>query len=183
MKNDFLDTLVRSVREIINDDKMINKCDACQGLICRYLDSLNIINYPCNTQKQISSTCTGHSFTIANIDDKLYLIDPAYIQFKYDDTKDLYIKNIRCLSYSPYYYANKLNKEECSNLINNGYMPLTIDNAYWYGNSFYKTTTNIPSDFILSDIPGKTLIDSFILGNEKLHDYGYTSVEEHNKRK
>lgn len=181
----FLDYVIKSVRTIINDEKMTNKCDIAQGIIGRYLDGLNIKTIYCSTLKQIGKTTTGHSFLLANFNDNLYLIDPAYVQFKYDKTKDLYIKGLKCKSYSPYHYAQIINKEACDNLINKGYMPLTEENAFWYGNSFNKTKTNIPSDIEITEINGNTFIRSFLNGNEiptRYDEYEEISELERNKR-
>lgn len=175
----FLDYIILSVKEIINDDTMINKCDAVQGIIGRYLKEFDISIYPCNTQKQISNGVVGHDFLVADINDVFYLIDPTFIQFKYDKSNDLFIDNMKCKTYSPYHYAQIINKEACDNFIDKGYMELSLDNAFWYGNSFYRTKVGIPKDFKLMDINGDAFIKSFLLSDNPLSKYNeYKEIKD-----
>ena len=178
----FLNNLIKEVRSIIKDDKMINKCDLVQGIIGNYLKLKNIEIHPCNTQKQISSRITGHSFIVAKLNDEYYLIDPTFVQFKYLNEKDLYIQNIRCISNSPYYYANIIDKNGCQDLIKKGYMKLTEQNAYWYGNCFYRTMTGINKDYTFMNINGKIIINSFTKANESLSENNNKEFNIHKKK-
>lgn len=179
----FLDYIICSIKEIVKDDKYINKCDLVQGIIGRYLNKLNVINYPCITNKCIMPNVIGHSFIIATINNKNYIIDPTFIQFKYLSTDDLYINHLRVKSKSPYYYAININKELTNTLINKGYIILNEETGYFYGNSFYNTLTNIYDNYILNNINGKIYVNSFLKGNEILRNYGYEEINTNLNKK
>ena len=173
----FLDKLISEVRRIVNDEKMINKCDTCQGLIGRYLESIKIPFYPCSTNNVVSSDVAGHSFIVTLIEGKYYLVDPAFIQFMYDKTEDLVIKGIRCLAKSPYYYMNIIDENLTKELISNGYFELNEKTAYTYGNAFYFTKTNIPSNLVLKAIGGEAFMNAFTKGNDRLRNYNIGEIE------
>lgn len=177
----FLDKLVSEVRRIVNDEKMINKCDTCQGIIGRYLESISIPCFPCSTNNVITSDITGHSFIVTLIEGKYYLIDPAFIQFMYDKTDDLVIKGIRCLAKSPYYYMEIMDEDLTKELISKGYFELNQKSAYTYGNAFYFTKTNIPSDLVLKAISGEVYMNSFTKGNDRLRDYNLGEIDSNIK--
>lgn len=173
-KNDeimFLNKLILNIRKLVNDDKMINKCDMCQGLIGKYLDECNIKYYACSTNNVIAKDITGHSFIVTIINNKYYLLDPAFVQFKYGYKEDVIINGIKCISKSPYHYLNSINNELTNELIENGYFLLDEDSAYAYGNAFYFTKTNIPSDMKLIPISGSVFIESFKKGCDQLKFY------------
>lgn len=177
-----LNYIVINIRKIINDETFINKCDLVQGLIGRYLNKLNIKNYPCITNKCITENIVGHSFIVADFEefgDKKYIIDPSYIQFLYlnDKEDDMYINDLRVKSKSPFYYAHKINKDITNEFLKNGYMELNEENASLYGNSFYKTKVGINSSYEFPLISGKTYINSFTKGNEILRKYDYPEIE------
>ncbi|MBQ7139913.1 MAG: hypothetical protein IJO32_00235 [Bacilli bacterium] len=183
-----LDYIVSNVRKIVNDETFTNKCDLTQGLIGRYLNTLNIKNNPCITNKSISDNIIGHSFIIADFSEygnKKYIIDPSYIQFLYSNDKDndIYINDLRVKSKSPFYYAHKINKDITNEFLKNGYMELNEENAFLYGNSFYKTKTGIPSSYEIPLISGKVYMNSFIKGNEILRKYDYKEIETSIKTK
>lgn len=175
--NLFLKKIVESVKDIVDDDKMINKCDMCQGIIGRYLEKLGIEYYPCSTNKVISNNITGHSFIVAKISDDYYVIDPSFIQFKYDYSEEKVINGIKCISKSPYYYLNKIDSDLTNKLIDNGYFKLDKNSAYAYGNAFYFTKTSIPYDFDLIPIHGDIIINAFKKGNDKLTNYNVGEIE------
>lgn len=178
--NNFLNRLVETVRNIVNDDSMINKCDLVQGLIGRYFDQKGLKYWAVSTHKCIMPNIIGHSFVVLNYSDNLYLIDPAYVQFKYDDSyKDIYVEDIRVKSNSPYYYAKQIGGDIIEDLIDKGYMPLTQESAYLYGNSFYHTLLGIPKDYKFSNISGNVYIDAFKRGNDKLQQYSqYAEIKD-----
>jgi len=183
-----LNYIVNNIRKIVNDETFINKCDLVQGLIGRYLNKLNIKNYPCITNKCITENIVGHSFIVADFEEygnKKYIIDPSYIQFLYlnDKEDDIYINDLRVKSKSPFYYAREINKDITSKFLKNGYMELNEENAFLYGNSFYKTKTGIPNSYEIPLINGKTYIHSFIKGNEVLRKYDYPEIETSIKTK
>ena len=175
-KNKFLSYIVDSVKKIIKDDKMINKCDACQGIIGRYFDKLGIIYFACSTNKVISDNVTGHSFIVANISGTLYLIDPSFVQFKFDESDEIIIKNIKCKAKSPYKYMIMIDEKIAELLSSKGYIKLDNYTAFVYGNSFYLTKTNIPSNIKLKPFTGEVLVRSFMKGNEPLRNYGYGDI-------
>lgn len=177
----FLKYIVESIKNIVKDDDFINKCDLVQGLIGRYLNKLNIPNYPCITNKCIMPNVVGHSFIVATINNKNYIIDPTFIQFACVNYEELYINHLRIKSKSPFYYACKINRDYTSSLINNGYLELNEDTAYFYGNSFYHTLTNVKDDYKFIDIDGNTLINNFLNGDEILRKYDYDEIETKHK--
>lgn len=180
--------IVEEVKASINDLKMINKCDAVQGLIGTYLNDLGIPNYPCITNKSIREGIVGHSFIVADFKEYgggVYLIDPAFIQFYYlnDEMDDMYINNIRVKSKSPYYYANKIDSNLLNSLITKGYLELNEESAYFYGNSFYYTLVGIIKDYKIIPIPGSVYLNSFFKGKETLNTYDYDLIKISGKSK
>lgn len=173
----FLDYIVLSVKEIVNDETFINKCDLVQGLIGRYLNKLNINNYPCITNKAVMPNVVGHSFIVAAINDNNYIIDPAFIQFALMDFEELYINHLRIKPKSPIYYASLIDKEVTKSLLINGYVKLDERSAYLYGNCFYQTLTNVKDDYIFKNKEGRKYISEFLKGNEKLRKYDYDEIE------
>lgn len=179
----FLDFIILSVRKIVDDDMFINKCDTVQGLVGRYLNKLGITNYPCVTNKCVMPNVVGHSFIVATINNSNYIIDPAFIQFAFLDFNELYINNLRIKSKSPFDYALKINKNMTKELVTHGYIKLTEQSAYWYGNSFYYTLTNIKDDYKFKDISGNLYVKSFLKGKERLHKYDYPEIFDFNFEK
>lgn len=174
----FLDYIVTSIRTIIDDETFINKCDLVQGIIGRYLNKLNITNHPCITNKCVMPNVVGHSFIVATINNNDYIIDPSFIQFAYIEFNDMYINHLKVKSKSPIEYAINIDKDLTRTLMANGYMELNEESAYWYGNTFYHTLTNIKDDYKFKDIPGKELIEKFMEGNEVLRKYEYPEIGE-----
>lgn len=175
--NCFLNYIVSSVKEIVNDDNFINKCDLVQGLVGRYLNRLEIPNYPSLTNKCIMPNVVGHSFIVATINNINYIIDPTFIQFACMEFDDLYLNHFRVKSKSPFYYASIINKEKTISLISKGYLELNEETAYFYGNSFYYTLTNIKDDYVFKSINGNTFINSFLKGNEVLRNYDCEEIK------
>ncbi|MEG2457950.1 MAG: hypothetical protein RSB41_03575 [Bacilli bacterium] len=181
--NLFLHYIVNEVDNIISKDTYEFSCDLVQGLIGRYLNNLGVISHPCITTSAIGPSVVGHSFIVASINNKLYLIDPSYRQFYFLDKtyEELYIKRLRIKSFSPYHYALELNKDIIEDFLSNGFMPLNADTAYVYGNSFVKTTTNVLDDYPFTNVNGEVFINSFLKGNELLRKYDYNEIEVLNK--
>ena len=174
---ELLNNIVSSVNSIIGDN-MENKCDAVQGLIGRYLSELNIHYNACTTTKIIDEKLVGHSFIVAYFNDNAYIIDPSFIQFKYMNNDDLYIKGIRCISKSPYYYANLINSNLCNELVTNGYIKLDEESAYFYGNAFYQTKVGIKEGEVIPMLSGNMFIKLFSKGNDELINYDLEEISD-----
>ena len=172
--------IINSINEIVNHPTFENKCDLVQGLIGRYLQKLNVKIYPCITNRCVANNVVGHSFIVADFKENgLYIIDPTFIQFLYLDHefKDLYINHLRIKSRSPFHYARQINPKLLLKFLQNGFIRLTEESAYLFGNSFYRTLTSVDDKFIFKDIDGKTLINQFLKGDEILKDYGYPEIK------
>lgn len=161
---------INELKKQLNDKTFSNKCDLAQGVIGNYLKKLNVKIYPNITNKCISQNVVGHSFLIADFNESgKYIIDPAFIQFFYDNDKyeELYIKDTKVKSKSPFYYGMRQNPEILKELLKNGFLELNEENKNFYGNCFYYTLTNIPKDYQF-----KKKDYNFLQGNEPLNDYG-----------
>ena len=80
----FLDTICETATSIINHPTLENTCDAFQGLIGNYLQSLGIKIYSCITSKVISENVIGHSFLIVSFKEygqEDYIVDPSFCNF------------------------------------------------------------------------------------------------------
>ncbi|MEG1150219.1 MAG: hypothetical protein RSE17_02895, partial [Bacilli bacterium] len=131
------------------------------------------------TNTCICSSAIGHSFLVANINGKLYLLDPSYRQFFYlnKEYQEMYIKGLKVKSFSPYHYALELNSKITIDFLTKGYMELTNEFAFVYGNSFAKTLTNVLDDYKFINIPGEVFIRSFLKGKESLRQYDYLEIK------
>ena len=127
------------------------KCDLAQSMICYYLRNLGIKVNPVNTNEVIPGVC-GHSLVIASIEtdigEKLFLLDPTYIQFfckeKCDISKYVIINNKVCVSPDPGYFVAESNNEEVIlPLLENGFIEFRDDVAKVYGDSFFQTKEGI----------------------------------------
>ena len=168
------------IYEIINSPTYENTCDLIQGLIGRYLQSLDVSIYPCQTNHCIAPNVIGHSFLVASFNNNdYYLIDPSFIQFLIleDQYEDLYINHVKVKSKSPIYYAKNLNQKLLKQFLKQGFYKLTKDFAFVYSNAFYQPSTNILDNTILKNIEGDILIQKFIKSDEKLRDYGYPNIK------
>lgn len=134
--------------EIYNDlENLENRCDLFQALSYYYFRQANFLVYPVETQQVISSDVWGHSLLYVTFNNKEYLIDLTYKQFflKRNCQKSNYLldKNANFILLSPhpgYYYVlnpDKLNVAK--QLLENGYLPATVDNLKIYFDSFYLT--------------------------------------------
>lgn len=131
----------------INDFSFYYKCDLAQSIIYYYLNSIGINANPINTNEVISGVI-GHSFVIASLNtvlgEKLFLIDPTYIQFFNKDNcninKFVIIKNQVCITPDPGFFIVENHAEETiKHLLENGYTELTEEVAKAYGDSFFQT--------------------------------------------
>ncbi len=131
----------------IRDYLYSSKCDLAQSMIYYYLNKLGINVHSVNTNDVIPGV-SGHSLILASFDttegEKLFLIDPTYLQFfsseKCDDSKFVIINNTVCVSPDPGYFVVKSGKEEVIlPLLKNGYIEFNEDVAEVYGDSFFKT--------------------------------------------
>ena len=83
----FLDTIIYITRKNINPnmDNYDYACDLAQSILFYYLNSLNCEIYPTTTRNIRNDGIMGHSFLCSKFkvenEEKLYLIDPTYIQF------------------------------------------------------------------------------------------------------
>ena len=131
----------------INDFSFYYKCDLAQSIIYYYLNSIGINANPINTNEVISGVI-GHSFVIASLNtvlgEKLFLIDPTYIQFFNKDNcyinKFVIIKNQVCITPdSGFFIVENHAEETIKHLLENGYAELTEEVAKAYGDSFFQT--------------------------------------------
>ncbi len=138
-------------KENMADYSFPYKCDLAQSMIYYYLKGLNIKTNPVNTN-EIIQNIHGHSLVIANINtiegEKLYIVDPTYIQFFTKEgcssNKFTIIKNMICTTPDPGYFIKASNNEEkVLPLLENGYIELTEEVAKAYGDSFYQTKEGV----------------------------------------
>lgn len=179
-----LDYVVFSARSLITSniylENYVNKSDMCQSIICDYLNKLHITNYPNMTEHSISNYIAKHHFVVVSFNDNInYILDPTYRSMLISDnckgSNELIIKNMRVLSPDPGFYIK--NPKLIKKLVNKGYIPLNEATAKIYGDSFYKTKTNIPAQFTMPSLSGKTYIHSFLKANEPLMNYNIGEIE------
>lgn len=162
----FLKSLIISIKQAYPSKTYNNMCDKIQQEIANYLDELNVTYYASDTTDTIDSKVIGHSIVIADFtknNQNLYLIDPTFLQFYClsDKYKDLYIKDYKVTSKSPYEYAKKdINKT--NKLLENGYIEFDNDTIKWYCDSFYKTKVGRKDELIDINIPASIYLKSLI---------------------
>ena len=131
----------------MDDYSFSYKCDLAQSMICYYLNSIGINAKPINTNEVINGV-TGHSFVIASynteVGEKLFLIDPTYIQFfnkeNCNASKYVILKNQVCISPDPGFFIVENHEEDrVKPLLEDGYIELTEEVAKAYGDSFFQT--------------------------------------------
>ena len=124
-----------------------SKCDLAQSMICYYLNKLGISVNPVNTNEIIPGVC-GHSFVIARFEstngEKIFLIDPTYIQFfdeeNCDINKFVIIDGKVCIAPSPGFFVIEDGSEKkIMPLLTDGYIEFTEEVAKIYGDSFFRT--------------------------------------------
>ncbi len=137
--------------ERIEDYAYTYKCDLAQSIIYYYLKSLNIESNPVNTNEIMEGVC-GHSLITATFKtkqgEKIYLIDPTYIQFfsreNCDPSKFVIINNRICISPDPgYFVIRSQSTKTLMTLLEEGYAELTEELAKAYGDSFFQTKQGI----------------------------------------
>ena len=178
----FLDNLIYQTRTKFTKDlkeySFEFKCDTAISIISHYLNELNVINHPCQTQQQITDHIEGHSFLTAefNVNNQIipYLIDPTYRQFflkeKCSESAFIYYQGkIIIRNPAPGYYIKENDKEITSQFLKDGYTVLDENIARIYGDSFYNTKvgTKVEEDTFQS-LPGSIYINSFLKGKDKL---------------
>ena len=163
-----LSNLSYQVRERIADYENVNmedysysyKCDLAQSIIFYYLNELNIKTNPINTNEVINGVC-GHSLITAifktDNGEKLYLIDPTYIQFfdkeNCDKNKFVVINDLVCVTPDPgFFVVNANNVNILLPLLKNGYIELTEDVAKAYGDSFFQTKQGVSLNQIKNNV-------------------------------
>lgn len=134
------------------------KCDLAQSMICYYLNDLNIKCNPINTNEVINGVC-GHSLVLAYYGEKIYLIDPTYIQFfskeKCDINKYVIIDDKICISPDPGYFVVRDNKENIIlPLLENGYIEFNEEVAKAYGDSFFQTKQGVSLEESKNNVAG-----------------------------
>ena len=152
---------------------MINMCDTVTNIAGFLLEQLGIDIRYLETQQVISSSATGHSFLIANIqENNTYLIDLSYRQFFLKEncsmSKFQKIGNLVIISPDPgyYYEVNREDREVAITILEHGYIKLTEHTAKVYCDSFNTTkrgykdtsfsTTNISGSIYLSSLLKKS---------------------------
>lgn len=148
-----------------------NKCDLAQSMICYYLQNLGIKVNPVNTNEVISGVC-GHSFVIASFNtnegEKIFLLDPTYLQFfskeKCDSHRFVIIDNSICVAPDPgFFVVENHNESVILPLLQNGYIELTEKVAKAYGDSFFQTKQGtIPNQINNNRASGLNYIKWFI---------------------
>ena len=144
----------------IDDYSYSFKCDLAQSMIYHYLNNLNIKVNPVNTNEMIKDV-TGHSLIVANINttegEKIYLVDPTYIQFftkeGCDKSKFVILKDKVCITPDPGYFISESNSEETvMPLLTDGYIELTDEVAKAYGDSFFQTKVGVTPNQMQYDV-------------------------------
>ncbi len=180
--NMFLNFTVSSVRRLIADFKHVpleaydfkNMCDTAQAIIANYFGKLGIFYVPVDTQKAIDENVTGHRFILCDLGE-LYLVDPTYMQFLSFPKDYIFINNKVVVAPGPAYLF-----EGDSSFISDGFMPLNLENAHFYGDSFYKTTTGVLKDIVpLESMKGDIYIKSFLKGVSAL-TWTFDELEKNN---
>lgn len=159
------------------------KCDLAQSMIYYYLKGLNINVHPVNTNDVIDAVC-GHSLILATIKttagDKLYLIDPTYIQFFSKENcninKFVIINNKVCIAPDPgFFVVNSKNTNKLLPLLTEGYIEFKEDVAKAYGDSFFQTKQGTAPDQIKNNVAsGSNYIRWFLKFTSKISK----SIEE-----
>lgn len=154
-----LSNLSYMIRKKISDAEEINmientytnKCDLAQSMTYYYLKELNVKVNPVNTNEVIEGVC-GHSFVIAyfntTVGEKLYLIDPTYLQFFFKENCDInrfiIIKDKVCRTPDPGFFVVKNNKQDTIlPLLTEGYIEFREDVAKVFGDSFFQTKQGV----------------------------------------
>lgn len=175
----FLDSLCYIARNKINSnmDNFDYKCDMFQVMFYHYFSNLDCEFIPCMTQNAITNDIIGHSFSILKLlvdgEEKLYLIDPSYIQFfsanKCKENNYFFDPNHRnylLMTPDPGYFINENDKNIINLLLENGYIELCENVARIYGDSFLNTKRGFRDKNVFQTIPGNVYIKSFLKGTE-----------------
>lgn len=177
----FLDNICYIARNKINE-KMDNydyKCDLFQSIITYYFRNIDCEVNPCMTQNVISKDITGHSFTVIKLmverEEKLFLIDPSYIQFfkKENCQRENYYlsplyKDVVLLTPDPGYFIKDEDMLTINYLLTHGFINLNENVARIYGDSFLNTMRGLKWTKDNRSISGNVYINSFLKGNEVL---------------
>lgn len=177
----FLDSLCYIARNKINDnmDNFDYKCDMFQTMFFHYFANLNCEFVPCMTLNTIVNDIVGHSFSVLKMvvegKEKLYLIDPSYIQFfgknrcQYEnyliDSKN---NNYVLLTPDPGYFIKDSDMMTINYLLMHGFIELDENLARIYGDSFLNTKRGLKDISVLETISGKVYINAFLKGKEEI---------------
>ena len=145
----------------IQDDSYAFKCDLAQSMIVYYFQKLGISANPVNTNEVLNGTC-GHSFVLVTIQEKIYLVDPTYIQFFEKDKCDVerftIINDTVCTSPDPGFFIELNQAEETvMPLLEKGYIEFKEEVAKAYGDSFFQTKTGVSPSQIKYNVATGTL--------------------------
>ena len=179
---EFLRNISYLVRRSINPnmDNFDLKCDLAQAILGHYFNKINCRYAPCATHNVITSQIDGHSFIVITLnvegEDKIFLLDPTYIQFFHKDKcqRDNYFVSPMypdkvLLTPDAGFFIKEEDKEPVDFLLRYGYIELTEEYARIYGDSFLNTKTGTnPQNLRYQSMPGSIYIKSFLKGNEPL---------------
>lgn len=153
-KNDnILDLVINKARNLIlsqfnidiKENGLTNKCDYVRKIVADLLDKENIYYDFMETNKILGNDVVGHSFLVAYIEDKRYIVDSTYLQFfdinncKKDNYKEVNGLTIKAPLPGYYYIDNPKDINIALELLEYGYIELTKKNAKVYLDSFYLT--------------------------------------------
>lgn len=179
-----LDYLVTSCLENIENyfnidtskNPLTNKCDYAQKILGTSISNLGITVYPKETQETILPHVTGHSFLVVVLPNNSYIVDPTYNQFltiEGCNPQNFIVYNNAILKTpDPGLFIMQTNEGRnlANNLVSNGYIPLTEENAKIYCDSFYYTnqgTNLINGKMPISPISGEIYLNSLLKENHR----------------
>ena len=174
-----LDYLVTSCLENIENyfnidtskTPLTNKYDYAQKILGTSIDSLGLTVYPKETQETIMPHAVGYSFLIVILPNNSYIVDPTYNQFltvEGCNPKNFIVYNNQVLKTPDprlFIMQTTQGKKLSNELVSNGYIPLTPENAKLYCDSFYYTnqgTNLIDGKMPISNITGEIYLNSLL---------------------
>ncbi|MBQ6841446.1 MAG: hypothetical protein IJO63_04965 [Bacilli bacterium] len=175
----FLDNLGYFTRVKLNPEMIYfhNKCDTAQAMEYHYLKDLGLEPIPSMTQFAITNHIIGHSFLVVKLlvedQERLYLLDPTYIQFFSQEDCSMQKFYVSALSPDtilatpdPGFFIREKQKGMAKFLLDHGYILLTPEVARMYGDSFFNTKVGVSkSNWRFQTIPGEVYINAFTKPN------------------